>query len=54
LSFQAESIRTKINSIQYAIADLKNEKTRAVGAKRLAGIITYNGIYGTVTTLVGK
>ena len=25
LSFQAESIRTKINSIQYAIADLKNE-----------------------------
>lgn len=54
LSFQAESIRTKINSIQYAIADLKNEKTRAVGAKRLAGIMTYNGIYGTVTTLVGK
>ena len=54
LSFQAESIRTKINSIQYAIADLKNEKTRAVGAKRLAGIMTYNAIYGTVTTLVGK
>lgn len=54
LSFQAESIRTKINSIQYAIADLKNEKTRLVGAKRLAGIMTYNSIYGTVTTLVGK
>lgn len=54
LSFQAESIRTKINSIQYALSDIKNEQTRKAGLKRLAGIISYETIYMGVTTYLTK
>ena len=54
LSFQAESIRTKINSIQIAVADIKNPETRSVGIQRMAGIMTYNAIYQVITSYLGK
>ena len=54
LSFQAESIRTKINSIQIAVADIKNPETRSVGIQRMAGIMTYNAIYAGITSYLGK
>ena len=50
LAFQAESIRTKINSIQIALEDIKQPETRNVGIKRLAGIMAYNVAYGTIST----
>lgn len=54
LSFQAESLRTKINSVQIAISDIKNPETRSVGIQRMAGIVTYNAIYATITSILGK
>ena len=54
LSYQAESIRTKINSIQIAVADIKNPETRSVGIQRMAGIMTYNAIYAGITSYLGK
>lgn len=41
LSFQAESLRVLRNAISYAIKDIQNPETRAMGARRLAGIATY-------------
>lgn len=54
LSFQAESIRTYINSVQIAMRDLKNPETRSVGVRRLSGIMSYSAAYATITSLVGK
>lgn len=43
LSFQAESIRVFMNTVKYAVSDIKNPETRSAGLRRLAGITTYLG-----------
>jgi uncharacterized protein YbjQ (UPF0145 family) len=48
LSFQAESMRTLTNSFGYAVRDMKDPKLRTLGAKRMAGIITYFSARGAI------
>ncbi|WP_294203161.1 hypothetical protein [uncultured Chryseobacterium sp.] len=53
LAFQAESIRTMINSAQIAMSDIKSPDRKSAGIKRLAGIMAYNTAYGVITSYLG-
>ncbi len=55
MAFQAEVLRTVKNNISYAIQDLKsdNVKIKALGAKRIAGIVSYAGLKVGINYFVG-
>lgn len=49
MSFSAEAVRIEKNNMMLAIKELSNERTRATGAKRLAGMVTLNTIFAQAT-----
>lgn len=49
ISFQAESVRVLSNTIKLAIQDLKNPQFRILGARRLAGAMSYIGLRSLIT-----
>ena len=51
VSFPAEVIRTTGNTLALAASEMKSPDTRAIGAKRIAGIMTAAGITGAASTL---
>jgi len=49
MSFSAEAVRIGKNTAIMAIDELSNPETRFIGAKRLAGMLAWNSVYGALT-----
>lgn len=48
ISFQLEAMRTAYNTVGLAFTEIKNEKTRAIGIKRLSGIMAVIGLKAAI------
>ena len=54
LSFQAESIRVLMNTVQYAIKDIKDPQMRPAGWRRMAGIFAYNSARASILYYIAQ
>lgn len=53
-SFQAESIRTLVNTVKMAKEDMQDPQMRAAGIRRMVGIMSYVSLRAAITTMLAQ